>query len=129
VAWDSICADDAGDLCPLCGGGAGGCIESDGCCAANSQIGCADTGCEALVCMFDPYCCIVAWDTICGSEASQVCSVCPGGMNCCKPHGGLGCSDPECEATVCAVDPFCCNVAWDSICAEEAFDLCFCTLP
>jgi hypothetical protein len=47
--------------------------------------------------------------------------------NCCTPNGGLGCDDRECEATVCAVDAFCCNVAWDSICADEAADLCeFC---
>lgn len=28
--------------------------------------------------------------------------------------------DPACEAAVCAVDPFCCNISWDGICAGEA---------
>ncbi|MCB0650497.1 MAG: HYR domain-containing protein, partial [Saprospiraceae bacterium] len=44
--------------------------------------------------------------------------------DCLVPHGGLGCSDPACEATVCAVDPFCCNNSWDSVCASEAAQLC-----
>jgi hypothetical protein len=55
-----------------------------------------------------------------------------GGLsNCCTPNGGLGCDDPACEAAVCAVDPFCCDVAWDGICAGEAVDLCgdLCTIP
>jgi HYR domain len=44
--------------------------------------------------------------------------------NCCTAHGGIGCSDPACTATVCGFDPFCCDVAWDSICAAEAADSC-----
>lgn len=47
-----------------------------------------------------------------------------GPSNCCTAHGGLGCDDPACEAAVCAVDSFCCNVAWDSICANQAQTLC-----
>jgi subtilisin-like proprotein convertase family protein len=49
-----------------------------------------------------------------------------GDCNLPDPDGLPGCSDPECEAIVCAVDPFCCDVAWDSICAGEAEDLCEC---
>jgi hypothetical protein len=44
--------------------------------------------------------------------------------NCYTSHGGLGCDDAACEASVCAIDSFCCNVAWDNICAGEAVDLC-----
>jgi hypothetical protein len=44
--------------------------------------------------------------------------------DCVVPNGTPGCSNGECEATVCAVDPFCCDVAWDSICANEALELC-----
>jgi hypothetical protein len=40
--------------------------------------------------------------------------------DCCTPHGTPGCSDPECEAIICSFDPFCCDVQWDSICADEA---------
>ncbi|MHC4978847.1 MAG: proprotein convertase P-domain-containing protein [Planctomycetota bacterium] len=42
------------------------------------------------------------------------------------PAGNPGCSDPVCEAIVCGVDPFCCDVAWDGICAGEAQELCDC---
>lgn len=35
-----------------------------------------------------------------------------------------GCDDPDCCATVCAVDPFCCDVTWDTFCADEAQGLC-----
>jgi len=44
--------------------------------------------------------------------------------NCCIDHGGLGCDDLTCEDTVCSQDPFCCDIAWDSICAAQANDLC-----
>ncbi len=44
--------------------------------------------------------------------------------NCIDPHGGLGCEQSECEASVCALDPFCCDVAWDGVCAAEALDIC-----
>ena len=47
--------------------------------------------------------------------------------NCIDPeegHGGLGCDNAECEAVVCAADPFCCDVAWDGICVGEALELC-----
>jgi N-acetylneuraminic acid mutarotase len=49
-----------------------------------------------------------------------------GGCDCCFPNGGLGCNDSTCEDLVCGQDSFCCNVAWDSICAEQASELCGC---
>ena len=36
-----------------------------------------------------------------------------------------GCSDASCCVSVCAFDPFCCNSAWDSICANEARTTCY----
>jgi hypothetical protein len=44
--------------------------------------------------------------------------------DCCFPHGSVGCEDPACEALVCEVDPFCCDTEWDTLCADEAADLC-----
>ena len=44
--------------------------------------------------------------------------------NCTEAHGEPGCEQAECEATVCALDSFCCDVAWDGICVGEALDLC-----
>ena len=44
--------------------------------------------------------------------------------DCLVSHGTPGCQNSECEAAVCAIDPFCCNVVWDFICANEAIDIC-----
>ena len=46
------------------------------------------------------------------------------GSDCCAPHPWPGCDDPECQDIVCAVDPFCCEVEWDSLCAGEAIARC-----
>jgi hypothetical protein len=43
---------------------------------------------------------------------------------CCQVNGGPGCTDPECEACVCGIDPFCCDVQWDSLCVGEAQNRC-----
>ncbi len=42
--------------------------------------------------------------------------------NCCVDHcdDGGGCEDAVCEASVCGNDPFCCDVCWDGLCADEA---------
>jgi hypothetical protein len=37
---------------------------------------------------------------------------------CCN-QGGPGCIDPDIEAAICAVDPYCCSTAWDGQCVEE----------
>jgi hypothetical protein len=31
-----------------------------------------------------------------------------------------GCSDNVCENIICTADPFCCDVGWDSLCADQA---------
>ncbi len=59
---------------------------------------------------------------------------CPGTGSCCGATGGPGCGDELCCETVCACDPFCCNVEWDPDCAASGFggsgcgaaDLCGC---
>ncbi len=46
--------------------------------------------------------------------------------DCCM-EGGTGtpfCDDADCCNIVCEVDPFCCDVCWDSPCAGQAEDLC-----
>jgi hypothetical protein len=47
-----------------------------------------------------------------------------GDSTCFDAQAGPGCSDPGCENLVCAVDAFCCNSAWDSVCVGEANTLC-----
>jgi len=50
--------------------------------------------------------------------------------SCCWPHETPGCDDPsldeECEAAVCAALPYCCDTAWDILCAAVAFSSTYC---
>ena len=41
---------------------------------------------------------------------------------CFEPHGGAGCSEPACCASVCVIDPTCCNgnLGWDAACVDIA---------
>ena len=98
---------------------------SSNCCVANGGLGCDDPVCETAICNADPFCCDVAWDGLCASAANAICGVCVQGTgDCCSANGGLGCEDTDCTTLVCAVDAFCCAVAWDGLCASEAHDLC-----
>ena len=64
------------------------------------------------------------------TELDENCQPRPTGCgNCSEAHGSPGCSDTDCQNTVCANDSFCCDTAWDSICVEEALDLCDCGAP
>ncbi len=132
VSWDGICADEAqANAACNCGGpppGGSNCCTEGG----NGGVGCDDPECEAMICAIDPFCCDIAWDGICADEAQAACEVCQGGGGGCgdcnvpDPAGRPGCSDPVCEAIVCALDPFCCDIAWDGICANEAIANCDC---
>jgi hypothetical protein len=53
---------------------------------------------------------------------------CAGCGDCAEPHptGKPGCSDLECQTIVCKIEPFCCLIAWDPICAEIAQQFCSC---
>jgi hypothetical protein len=42
----------------------------------------------------------------------------------CLTTGSPGCTDVDCCNTVCTVDAFCCQTAWDGICVSEAAQLC-----
>ena len=45
--------------------------------------------------------------------------------NCCEPRPNeTGCDDPICEEAVCGIDPFCCHVFWDDLCAVTSGSLC-----
>lgn len=49
--------------------------------------------------------------------------------NCLVNHGGLGCDNAGCQNCVCGLDGFCCQVAWDGICASEAANECAGSCP
>ncbi len=44
----------------------------------------------------------------------------PGAGPCCSFNDFPGCDDPVCCSLICGMDPFCCDVAWDTICVDEA---------
>ncbi len=46
--------------------------------------------------------------------------------DCCYAHPYPGCETPACQEVVCAMDPFCCDVEWDSLCADAAAMYCDC---
>ena len=60
-------------------------------------------------------------DTGCGSSDAG---------DCMSANGTPYCADAVCCAAVCDVDPFCCEVEWDQICANQAATMCAdgCTL-
>jgi hypothetical protein len=49
---------------------------------------------------------------------------CPGKGDCLVAHKGTGCDDDSCCALVCAADPFCCLLEWDSACVDAARHVC-----
>jgi len=97
-------------------------------CCTTGDAGCNDAKCCESVCTADAFCCEQSWDSLCVNGAAQlcglVCSSCPESDHDCFSTGVPGCSDPECCAAVCVLDGFCCQVFWDSICVNGAFDLC-----
>ncbi|HEU4536050.1 MAG TPA: hypothetical protein VFS00_18125 [Polyangiaceae bacterium] len=89
------------------------------------------------VCAVDPYCCQTYWDNLCVNEVASVANslVCVASAGACGhtlcsdgPPLQAGCDAPpassSCVASVCAVDPYCCNVAWDRLCVDEVTSAC-----
>jgi len=93
---------------------------------AHGPRGAAPSGCCAMVCAVDSYCCDVAWDSLCVTAAFNLCSDCgvAGTSVCTNPQVSNGCSDTSCCNTICTIDPYCCNVSWDALCAKQAAALC-----
>ncbi len=60
-----------------------------------------------------------------GSQAlAQAACGDPAAGSCFEANLTPGCDDQACCEAVCAVDLFCCDVSWDSVCAEAAEDIC-----
>ncbi|MBL9149961.1 MAG: hypothetical protein JNM94_14830 [Phycisphaerae bacterium] len=104
-----------------------GCGEegSGNCFASHLTPHCSIESCCITVCTLDPYCCNVKWDSVCANEAVNLCDGCgdPNAGSCTTTHGAY-CSSAACCDAVCAVDSYCCNVAWDSFCVNEAYSYC-----
>lgn len=121
-----------------CGSSAAG-----ACCYENFTPYCDDAACCQLVCSYDAYCCDVRWDEFCAQLASDGCALLadrctcgpklvqfgPPSRSCFEPRlenaqWQTGCADGECCNSVCYIDPFCCEVRWDQICADGALQVC-----
>jgi hypothetical protein len=109
----------------LCGG-----AGQHDCCTSGGP-GCNDIACCEAVCSQDAFCCDAQWDQICVGLADELCAeLCPEAcskdnpQDCFKPGKLPGCKQPECCENICASDPFCCQVAWDQSCADEALQWC-----
>ncbi|MHC4948337.1 MAG: trypsin-like serine peptidase [Planctomycetota bacterium] len=66
--WDTLCANQAVDLCSDCGEPAAG-----DCFASNGSPSCDDATCCAIVCAIDSFCCHNNWDSLCASAARANC--------------------------------------------------------
>jgi len=119
--WDSLCADTAAELCAGCGS-----EDAGDCFFANGTPGCEDLECCQAVCSIDPFCCESQWDSLCADTANTECgnAACPGEGDCFTANDTPGCEDEACCNEVCAIDAFCCDSEWDSLCAEAAFANC-----
>lgn len=106
------------------------CEAADHDCCTSGTPGCTDLACCDLVCTVDPLCCETAWDSICIDGAVGLCGIecgvaCPASdEDCFTGHESPGCAVVGCCEYICAVDPFCCDVAWDGLCASAALIMC-----
>ncbi len=117
VRWDDFCAAAAIERCTNCGDSSAGSAYTLG-----TTPGCDDLACCQQVCPIDPTCCEVAWDAACIEVAVERCAGCgtPDAGTTYAANGTPGCENADCCLTVCQTDPFCCEVAWDEVCANTA---------
>lgn len=117
TGWSADCVAIAVQLTDECGEPATG-----SCLSVHENPNCADPACCNQVCAIDPNCCTLTWDQTCVDWASQFCFTCGSTFagSCCFQHEGPYCDDRLCCEAVCAFDPFCCTVRWDSVCADLA---------
>ncbi len=110
-----------------CGGPPASCDDKAGPCqTANGTPGCDIVDCCALVCQQDSFCCEVEWDELCANIATGLCDFCgeDAAGSCFEANDVPGCDFDACCNAVCDVDPFCCDVAWDQICVNQAQSIC-----
>ena len=105
---------------------------TDSCLTAHTLPGCSDSDCCSTVCAVSPDCCLVTWDAGCAATADSNCvGLCGATASgpCTTPHSNGACSDGTCCNSVCAVDPVCCTIGWDSTCVFMADFYCVAAPP
>jgi hypothetical protein len=146
---DETCLTCAAD-CGKCGDYSCACLDDPTCCTEGFGWSCQDS-CNACVANNGGGSCPInnCGDGVCSGETclscSEDCGECPaycGDGNCDTASGetlatcpsdctdGCGksssptCNGCSCEACVCAMDPYCCEYAWDSKCIGECSGKC-----
>jgi MYXO-CTERM domain-containing protein len=145
---DGSCNLDVGESCETCvedcACGEGEVCLDHACCQAQCEPGmeCQSDGCEGTcpcpeegdVC-YDGECCTPSCEgKECGDDGcGGVCGACVVGAcvdGLCLDAPGCvtsdqpGCGGCPCEACVCAMDSWCCNNSWDSLCVSECINEC-----
>lgn len=59
-----------------------------------------------------------------GVKTPAVPDMCAAPGDCFMTGHGAGCSNPDIEAAICVIDPFCCDTDWDGQCVGEAESIC-----
>jgi hypothetical protein len=124
VAWDQVCSNFAGVFCDVC--------NTPDVCGNGTLDG--TESCDGLD-FGDETCTTLGFDggtLSCPADCSEVdTSGCfDFGGPCCVAHASPGCSDEDCVADICGIDPFCCDLSWDGFCASQAQMLCeVCNTP
>jgi len=118
VEWDGICAAQAETLCGEL------CSPVGGCCLDENTPMCIDgLMTEADCTIISTTAVYLGDDTVC--DTNNNCPPPPSfDGDCCVANGTPGCEDELCEEIVCGSDPFCCNTAWDLLCATPALIIC-----
>ena len=113
VCGDSTC--DPGEDCASCPSDCGACaVCGDDACAASESCSSCPDDCGTCVVCGDGAC----TDSESCSTCEADCGICAG--ICCDDQNALGCSAvPAVEACVCDQDAYCCDTAWDWVCANE----------
>ena len=98
------------------------CPSPGDCLTTHGTPGCDHADCCTEVCGFMPACCSVMWDQGCVALAQENCGICgnPAAGSCLEEHLTAACDDVDCCTAICAIDPSCCQIRWDGLCALYA---------
>ena len=113
-----------------------GCTEFEDClfavpCVGGGEDSCGDGLCDGgescATCPSDCGACVCGDGTCSAGECSSCPADCPNGCACndtCEVGPAQDPSCGQCQADICAQDPFCCEQSWDDICVGEAETIC-----
>ncbi|WP_437595724.1 hypothetical protein [Sorangium sp. So ce590] len=124
AAWDSICVTEVKTVAKSAQCVEGTCGHTLSTAGDELTPGCdvpslSSPGCVARICKTDPYCCSIAWDSICVDEFQRECALTECSHDECTTGAALFGDCSSLAMSICSVDPFCCTTAWDSVCVRE----------